>query len=388
MGIITYVTRPLFIKNIRVFEMETLNEFSSSLKIFILHNILLFTKWYSEEANALIPEKIMFWLLHGSHVEIVIYCGIKNLRIQDGLNEVHYITLQEAKQLINRDEIFSGFNTTKEDAFIGLMFDRESFFIRSIHIPNEALKTISSVIENDILHNTPFKLSEIYYSYFIADDNTFNNRSEIKIWIIDKCSIIDKLSTISIDIADIQSIYVNALNGTDFQKKIMTLNNKPVAVRFFKAISFALITLSLISIFAGHGIMVLRQQMMKHELDVSIDNILPQAKQLIQKANKATEKQQMVSKLRNWHKNTLNIATILEYVSGLLPDDTFLTELKISEDENGERFIDITGLSDIPTSLPIIMDASMFFYDSSLTSAMSLDSQSKKTSFSLRSKFK
>ena len=167
----------------------------------------------------------------------------------------------------------------------------------------------------------------------------------------------------------------------------MTLNNKPVAVRFFKEIAFALIILSLISIFSGHGIMVLRQQMMKHELEVSLDNILPQAKQLIQKANKATEKQQMVSKLRNWHKNTANIATILEYVSGILPDDTFLTELKISEDENDQRFIDITGLSDIPTSLPIIMDASMFFYDSSLISAMSFDSQSKKTSFSLRSKF-
>ena len=364
-----------------------LNEILYHLKNLFVHYILIFANWYLREAASLIPSNIMFWLVHGSHNEIVIYCGDNKLKIQDNFSNIHFILLNQVKELIDHDQLFSRFNTTKAQTYLSLMFDRECFFSRCLFIPNEALQSIPTVVNNDILHNTPFDISNIYYGYDIIDDLTEDNKSKLRIWIIDKRIILNKLSALNREISDIKSIYVNSITDMVAQKKIINLYNNPFTTRFFSTIAPILIIISLTSIILTYGIMVWRQNMVKYELELTLDKVSPQAKILLQQVNKSTQQLQIISSMHSWHQNTANIATILEYVSGLLPDDTFITDLKISETDNGERIIDLTGLSDIPTSLPLIMDASKFFYETNLTSALSFEAQSKKTSFSLRSKF-
>jgi general secretion pathway protein L len=130
-----------------------------------------------------------------------------------------------------------------------------------------------------------------------------------------------------------------------------------------------------------------RQQSLLDELDARIAAARPKAQHVRAIVDKLEQQRQITLQLRSRKTDGAGLLDIWEEVTRVLPADSWLTELRLSEGaDHREREITMTGLSAAAASLVGLIDQSRLFTDASLTAPVTIDPTEGHERFALRAR--
>ena len=134
--------------------------------------------------------------------------------------------------------------------------------------------------------------------------------------------------------------------------------------------------------------MFLKQERLSAELTEKISSLSVKAARVREMADHASTEGRLLLAVRESRKAKYSLVDVLAEVSKILPDGSFITEIRLSEIAPGQQVVDIFGFSDTALKLPALFDKSSIFTDSALTAPIMKDPNEKIDSFSLQVKIK
>ena len=134
--------------------------------------------------------------------------------------------------------------------------------------------------------------------------------------------------------------------------------------------------------------MILRRGQAADDLDQKIAEVSARASSVRKIADRAVAESRLLQVLHAERAKGPTFADLWEEVSRILPDEAYLSEFRLSDGKNGERYLDLVGFAELAVGLPALFEKSPIFTDASLTAPITLNAAEKREAFSLRVKVK
>jgi general secretion pathway protein L len=134
------------------------------------------------------------------------------------------------------------------------------------------------------------------------------------------------------------------------------------------------------------GLRYWRQQSTIAELETQLAAAKSNAQRVRSAIDSLEAKQGMLARLRLRKGASPGLLDLLDEATRVLPRHSWLTELQLSEAQNQQRQVVMTGLSTDAPGLVGLFDRSSLFTDASLTAPVSLDPVEGRERFTLQAK--
>jgi len=267
----------------------------------------------------------------------------------------------------NIGALLSSLGLQRGELSLGLLLDCDFFFVRDINIPAVAVTALPKILDQEIIHRTPFQLSEIWHSA-----SCLNEREEgiprYRHWILSKARTRAALDEISCDAGDLD-FFATTAGGQIL--KVMPLATSPAQDPAWISIARKILCTASAAIFIL-GLLMLewRQSSIAGDLEASLDAA---RRELAGQA--AGDPAAQLAVLRSQP----SLLQIWDELSRVLPDHTFLTEFRYID---GGR-VSISGCSGDAARLVRTIDGSPLFTGAALGEAITPDPAEQKDRFSI-----
>jgi general secretion pathway protein L len=157
------------------------------------------------------------------------------------------------------------------------------------------------------------------------------------------------------------------------------------------------IRISILALLCGAGVLAVAATVAKYQRQKAIiednDSRIATARVRAQKVrsefDRVQEKQNVLLRLRSQKRDVPGLLDVWEEVTRLLPADSWLTELRLTEvPEKNEQSVAMNGFSAGATDLVKLIDRSPLLADASLTAPVAVDPIEGRERFALLAKFK
>lgn len=342
-----------------------------------------------------VPESLLDWLTDS---------GNHNLIVRLGENP-YALTLFQSKQKSKDLDVITRISSEKltpeyvSKKIRSLQIDRttkktileiekKNFFIRNFTIPKSAKEHLNQISASEIERKTPFKLTEILTAYQI--DRNYLDKTKIQVCqlIIRKDILISLLEKIGLIIEDIDFLRVVIEQNDSSQFPEIPLGKKNASPKMFNLILQVIFSAAIILMIIGVIMLFFKQERTANDLTEKILSLSSKAAKVRETADHATSEGRLLLAVRKEKRTKYLLVDIIAEVTKLLPDGSYITELRLSESQTGEQILDIIGFSDSALKLPALFDKASIFTDASLTAPIMTDTNEKKDSFSLQAKLK
>ncbi|MFY9656961.1 MAG: PilN domain-containing protein [Methylocystis sp.] len=346
---------------------------------------------YRRELFALFPASAIAWWLERPDRKLVISSGrgVSEFRFLGGPTQTNPAPLssREVRQS-SLKEALAKRGLSRAATKVHLEVPREAFFVRRFDIPVAAEGNLSRLLIADIERKTPFRLSDVVYGHTLLRKPGSSDKYTVCLWILRRDIITRQIEAIGMGWEDLD--YVTSAPGADFgeERPTIALRRGGESSHWFRngalALCFATIGLSAV----GSTALILRRGQAADDLDQKIAEVSARASSVRKIADRAVAESRLLQVLHAERAKGPTFADLWEEVSRILPDEAYLSEFRLSDGKNGERYLDLVGFAESAVGLPALFEKSPIFTDASLTAPITLNAAEKREAFSLRVKVK
>lgn len=244
--------------------------------------------------------------------------------------------------------------------------DAGQFLQRKMLIPKVALAALPAILAQEILHRTPFDPDQIWHAAVPQGAETIVDVVTLQHWIIRRDRATAELARCGLHVDDVDALTVRDIEAAptilfhDLQP-----DERPWAGRALHVLAVAAVVVTLLGLV---GILVVEAVTAGR-----IDNTIAE----LRKSDATLLEGNGAARLSATKKSP-GVVAIWGELSRLLPDETFLTELRITDGA-----IAVSGFSSNAPNLVRLIERSPMFAAAHLTAAITPDANERKDRFSL-----
>jgi len=270
---------------------------------------------------------------------------------------------------------------------LGIRLPAEKIFHRTVRLPREAARQLDGVLARDLAARTPFRAQDTHVGWTRSDAGDARTIL-ISQWIVRRQIVIDAAASLKLDTVDLTFVE-GAGAGADGVVPTIPLHENPDggASWFSKAASGLAVSAVLLALLAA-GAHYYRQQSILDALDAKITTARVKAQRVRAAIDGIEQSQAVLLKLRARKTDAPGLLDIWEEATQILPDHSWLTELRVSQTSAEATQVSMIGFSSAAASLVGLVDRSALFTDASLTAPVTLDPIEGRERFSLQAKLR
>jgi general secretion pathway protein L len=260
-------------------------------------------------------------------------------------------------------EWLNAIQLSRDDVRIQVTVEAEIFLFRKMLVPRAALGSLQSIMVQEIVHRTPFEPEDIWHAARPASDAGGAEVVEVEHWIIRRDRARSALEAFGLRPDDVDALVVS---GTEpplvIPLRQISVDHPPGARRLVRAAAAGTIAITLLGM---AGIEWVASSEMSR-----LGEAIAQVRGQGAGGNPAAQ----LLALRA----TPAVVQVWEELSRVLPDHTYLSELRIADGS-----VSISGLSGDAAHLIRLLEQSPLFTGAHLTGAITPDNTEHKDHFSL-----
>lgn len=351
-----------------------------------------FITWYVKQFRTAFPETFIDWLTDK---------GVRSLIIRKNQtdDEIEFSTINRKASTpathfrIKKSNIkasslsseLSGHGFDRNSTRLIFEIEEKAFFRRSSIIPSSAKDQIPRLMQMEIERKTPFKIEDVFSCYTLKNSTESPAKILVHQWILRRDLVEGMLFQYALTLEDIDIIQPVSSEKT---APTIELKKRQSDTQYLKKLIIIILSMSAFLLIIGVAVTLWKQEKISADLDEKISSVSAKAAKIREIADRATSESRLLLSLRSERASKHSLVNILDETSKLLPDGSYVTELRLSETRSGQRVIDIIGFSDKAVNLPALFDKSSIFLDAELTAPITPDLTEKRDAFSLQAKLK
>lgn len=279
--------------------------------------------------------------------------------------EAQYPAAEFSASVLDSWLVETGFR--RDQVALAAVLEQGSFLQRDLRVPNEALQHLPQILQQEVLRRTPFQPSEIWHQAQRLPDEAGDGVVRFCHWIIprDRAAALVAPIGIAADMYDL--LAARAPSG--YVVSVIGLGAAPLtypswasrAIKSLVALLFGSIVLGLLLFEWAQG-----------SVAADLGEELAGARQTVHGGGSSSAKLARMYAL----KSAPGLLVVWDELSRVLPDDTFLSEVRISAGR-----ITISGYSSQAAHLVRIIDQSPIFSGATLVAAITPDPNEGKDRF-------
>jgi general secretion pathway protein L len=269
---------------------------------------------------------------------------------------------------------------------IGIRLPRDQVFCRQIALPLEAAGSIHEIVVQDLVTKTPFRLPDIYHDHH---SRTVGDKVVVSQWIVRREFVTNAVQSAGLNPADVA--FVDSEGDGAAPAPMLTLRQDRSERRSrlrttFYALALGASFLAVVSCTHKYW----RQQRILDNLSAELTAARANAQQVRATMDNLDRKQAAIVRIRSQKRDAPGLLEVWEQVSRILPLNSWLTELRLSEvgQKQDQQLVVMTGLSTAAADLVAVIDKSSLFADAALTAPIALDSIEQRERFTLQAKLR
>lgn len=250
---------------------------------------------------------------------------------------------------------------------IGVALEADCFFQRRLKVPRSELGVLTRILAQEIIHRTPFQPAEIWHGATPADEMPRADVVEFRHWIVPKDRAESEIVRLGWRSSDIDFIAAKQPSGKPLS--VVTFGagqdqDPPWAFRAIRTLAVALVAACVLALVSVETWQSIRAD--------ELEDALYEAKQGVQDGSQGGGVPLRLIAL----KAEPGSLAIWDELSRVIPDHTFLTELRIVG-----SVISLEGLSSDAARLVRTLDASRVFAGATLAGPITPDATERKDRF-------
>jgi general secretion pathway protein L len=346
---------------------------------------------YRREFFALFPPTTVSWLLETGDRKLVIRArdGAPEFRFQGGPPEAISLPLgpKELRQ-ITLDQALAQRGLSRDGTKVFLEIPPEAFFVRRFDIPAAAEANLAQLLIADIERKSPFRLSDVFYGHTLKRKPEALDKFAVNLWILRRDIISRMMDAAGVGWDDLDFVMPTKGGGLEEEGPTIALGRGNEPSHWFRNVALGLCAATIVLSLLGSMVLIWRTGQATETLDAEIADSTARASSVRKLADQAIAESRLLQTMRAERARGPAFADLWEEISRILPDGAYLTELRLSDGKNDERYVDLVGLAESAVGLPALFEKSAIFADASLTAAITPNAADKREAFSLRVKIR
>ena len=354
-----------------------------------------FARWYGGQARGLLPERVARWLLEPSEPGLIIEIGPVGDR--DGPAPVWVTPVRgerrfETQVVAGDAPRVTGTMVAKVRARGGEVFLKipaQICLTRTFDIPREAVERLSGLLDAEVVRRTPFALADVVHGARVKANagESFAGealRLTVRQAIVRRDLAEEEALRGGMRLADFDGLRVDEPDGGG----AVTMRMRAARVRPQWPGRMAGLLTGACVVIAGAGIVATLRGLEAGQARVTIELTQATAKAQAVRSlvDGASGESRLLSSLRAAKSERPQLSDIIEELSRLLPEGTWVSELRLFEDKPGEPLLSITGYSDRATGLVALLERSQMFAGTALAAAITPDPVEGRDRFQLQTR--
>jgi general secretion pathway protein L len=346
-----------------------------------------FWRWWSGELIALVPQ----WLqpsgataTHGLLIEVTPRAVIFHRWLQGSLTEQGRIDRQSDDR--NSPEIafralFSKLHKLNEQ--VALCLTETQCLVKQIELPLAAAKNLRQVLGFEMDRHTPFNAEQVYFDFRVLNANNQNGRLTVKLVVVPRPEMDNSLDLLEQWGAPAYAAFAastvqigDAINLIPAERN----TNHPAKPH---GIHLGLLLLTLILAMAAVIIPIWQ----KHQAVAALQPIVDRAKQQAKETDALRHEQEKLAAEYNFlldkKQATPPLIILLDELSRLLPDDTWVQQLNLKGQE-----LQIQGETGSSSKLIALIENTMILHDANFRSPLTKGNMPNSEHYHLVTKIK
>jgi general secretion pathway protein L len=346
-------------------------------------------QWWVSEFLALFPDRYSEWLTDRGYKKLTLLAEPDFFVLQllsDRRRPLASVRIARSiYSPTSIDDFLKARHLDRGGVVIGIRLPRDQVFSRQLILPLEAAGSIREIVEQDLVAKTPFRLADIYHDH---QSRRVDDKIVVWQWVVRREFVARAAESAGLNITDLAFVESEA-GGTDSAPFPMLNLRQDRNERHFwlRKIFYGLaLGASCLAIVAGAH-RYWRQQRILDDLSAELATAKAQAQQVRAALDNLEQKQAAIVRVRLQKRATPGLLEVWEEVSKILPANSWLTELRLSEiAQKQDELVVMTGLSTAAAELVALVDKSPLFADAALTAPIAMDSVEKRERFTLQAK--
>ena len=337
-----------------------------------------FLDWWVDELKGLIPQALLAGRRQPRRLVVAVDGPKKRLLMEKaGLSETLAETTDTADGLSSLARLIKA----RPSLPVGLRLSGSECFSRTLHLPAPAEGDYRRILDLDMERTTPFRAAEVLTAYHVvpADAGAMRGKRVVRHLVVKRRTIdplLQEMGALGIEPAFIDCWDDQRHGGlpVDFLAATRPAADRPGILRLRSlAAVFVLLVVSAV------GIWMLRHQSALAALEMRADAARAEAgnARLAMEASQTASAR--IEAMARQLRDRLPVGRIVEELTVIIPDDAWLSDLRIEADR-----VEFTGLAKSAAALVPLLESSPLFEDVSLTSPVVLDNNEDKERFSMR----
>jgi general secretion pathway protein L len=358
-----------------------MKETKSIINYIISRQVLDFWFWWTNELMTAIPTTLRQLLFNSNKLVLNIEEGSIKIYKIIGIKEEYITQIQDLDITTAKvNSLIGGGNIAEKIVVI----PHDQVLAKKVTFPIATEENIREVLSFEMDRLTPFKSSQVYYDNYLISRNKNKSTIDLKLVVIPRDridSLLDKLSRM-----DIRPHVVTAKD--DSAEKVMPINLLPVEKRAkkinaLKIINYTLVGVMLILLVVSLLFPIWNKMKYIEKLEPELTDLTKNAEQ-ITKLRKQVEKAEGEALfLTEKKENTLLVLEVVDELTQIIPDDTWVSQLEIKNNE-----VHIHGESVSSASLLPIIEASEIFVNAQFRSPVTQNRRNNTERFHLSAKLR
>jgi general secretion pathway protein L len=345
-----------------------------------------FMRWWKSELLSFVPEKYQQQLfpqainimLTQEQEEVVVWKNTVGDFVIEQIEEEEVMWWHKIQHIINDAE-------GRRVNVIYLLPNNQAL-VRKIALPQAAKENLDEVIGFELDKYVPFKTEQVQLSYKIDKDNSNEDKIVLDLAVVPKQKVAEIIA-----LAEEKSVELDALDvniGNTMQPRALGVNLLPPENRkernyFNLKFNLALLFLLFVLIYFVMYTSVINKQEKVEQLtniNTELSKQAKKAKQLRKELKSVIVSSKFLNNKKN---NNPSLVTILSDITNRLPEDTYITRLKVNKEK-----LELTGQSNSASNLVPELNKSSSWFQPEIVGGVTIDRRTKKEKFTIKALLK
>ncbi|MCE9550770.1 MAG: PilN domain-containing protein [Betaproteobacteria bacterium] len=328
-----------------------------------------FWRWWSGELIALVPQRLRQSSANAANgllIEVTPQVVILHRWLQGSLTEQGRVDRQSGDhdtQGIAFHALFSKLH--KHDEQVALWLTDAQCLAKQIELPLAAAKNLRQVLGFEMDRHTPYKAEQVYFDFRVLRVDNQKNRLAVKLVVVPRSEMDGSLDLLEHWGASANAAYVASVapNGDDIN--LMPAERNTAQTSKLRAINPGLLLLTLTLAMAAITIPIWQ----KREAVIALLPIVDRAKQQARETDVLRREQERLAAEYNFMLDKKQavppLVILLEELSRLLPDDTWVQQLNLKGKE-----LQIQGETGSSSKLIALIESTRILHDANFRSPL------------------
>jgi len=349
--------------------------------------IVKFLRWWLNELTLLVPESLRLVVRPRRpllRIELTNEGMHVYTQLNDKVNEFGHISKTEETEYPHEGPMLSGdghyiqHRISRLDPAhtqVTIAVSPDLGLSKELELPLPTEENLEQVMSFQVERETPFRRDDVYFDYQVLDRDKQRQRIKILFHVIPRHLVQEALALVrNWDVRSVQGKARTRINGWLELHFLSRRYNQHGAIR----LQLGLVTLNILLVVMVVAISFIRQGRDLYSLQSEFEEVQSGAAKSIELRDRISRIESEMQSLVELKLSRPAMVVMLEELSVLLPDTTWLYQLEAKGDE-----VNLQGISDSASSLVSILESSHMFHNTRFAASVTQDRQKGSEQFRL-----